>query len=1527
MAVLSKMIPSGSLEMFSLFSNPLAKVNTAADSINELAEVLKDSINDDNVRKVNEAITIVHDAANDFKNMTDGSSLDFKTLVDTVSETAKSTKDTLDSVRDFFDNLPNLVSDVVRGATSSLSSWILKIIGAIVLLRESPTKTTLFGVALMLGADHFATVAEGLFKFTVKCVAAALEVPAWIFDRFDSFPKFDELMNWVSGAVHEGPARAAANADANKPKASHRENVVKAASDTNTLVNAAKNVEWIVLKICELIKWIKACLQNFEETPNGFLESSKGKLFTLLEESMEMLDGQKLSKDKIDNGLEFVKKINIAAAKVKDYDTMKIANAAHANLSKANMKYRSALYYERFEPVVIYIHGPPGIGKSLAANRLAKAFCAYFGIDFAENTYCSPPASEFMDGYAGHKIHLIDDLGQDPEGKDWASFCQMVSTTKFLPNMAAVEEKGIPYTSEIIIATANFSDPPPNASRDIGALRRRCKLAVEGRLMTDYILNEKLDVVRAIAPTGDRHPFFGRVDHYINGDAIKFVRKGMEYGCQPVGSYMSMIELFEEAIREYETRKAVFAKLSEDAYHEAPRPIRNRTDSLSSFCSALDNLPSPNPSSNLAAFFEELNAEDEFDYCVYCEELSECCVCETRNSYAESNCIRCGNMVKECVCCKDCGMIVCNCMSYKNTFAAAKEEVIYENTRKIIEDNKSEGIHPYWGEVRALRIMKERAEKPLPRFIDNVRAHAKASRKIVANSRPVKAVKDYYNLAKATVRTLTGKAIEEWNSFGPITKITAAISVVAIIERLTSMLLSLYRYMFPTPTSTAEAAYGDGYMKMWKKEAKRRELTAPVTHEIMPNIYHKVNANTFPIKFLNGDPTLPETTCILMTALGLKGWTYAVNTHALNEVTHIELRNSIVEMSEVQRHDVKRFGGMTDLTLLTFPRRTFTAVKDITGYLRKDTSLPAYHHPGVLLVRGSFTCDVLADNIKNFSRVTTETGEHHNVIMYRAMTTFGYCGAPLLTTNNAESVILGIHMAGNGHGTGFAVPIFHSDIPVMEEGLRTRIGDAKPVFINRKTKIEPSVIHGVFPVNKAPAVMRASDKRMKPEVSEKFDAPDGPLFGKYTGDLKTPFPGLNEGKEIVIARLRKLIPNKLKPLSLHDALNGIPGMDKMDLKQASGYPYNTEGVRRRDLITVDDEGKYVASERLVSDIEECKKKPFPYTTFIKDELRGLSKIEAGKSRLVEAGSLPVVVEGRMIFGNLFALFNTNPGFKTMCAVGCDPDKHWTEFYHPLTQKANVWDYDYTGFDGSIPSCSFDALADILCEFVENEADVRRYIENVKNSRHVYEGGEYLIEGAMPSGCCGTSVFNSIINATLLFSCFTEICPDFDPFEPLLLAYGDDIIIGSDYDLRPSKVAAWMSANTTFKITPADKGTKFNDESDIHMVRFLKRTFVPDTVIPTLIHPVMEEDTFRQSLNWTKDRNTFGDCITNLSSLAWHYGPRYYESWCRVIAEKMLEVGEDYPSFIPYSTHRRNWLRKFEIESGFKMKKNISDFEF
>nr|UJQ92776.1 MAG: putative RNA-dependent RNA polymerase [Narnaviridae sp.] len=112
---------------------------------------------------------------------------------------------------------------------------------------------------------------------------------------------------------------------------------------------------------------------------------------------------------------------------------------------------------DRPEPFVIGLFGQPAMGKSTRLNHLISLFSTVFpGVSRTNLVYQRTCHVEHWDGYHGQPIVILDDLGQSAQGADLKEFQTLVSCCPYVLPMAHLEQKGMKFSSPVIITTSNL---------------------------------------------------------------------------------------------------------------------------------------------------------------------------------------------------------------------------------------------------------------------------------------------------------------------------------------------------------------------------------------------------------------------------------------------------------------------------------------------------------------------------------------------------------------------------------------------------------------------------------------------------------------------------------------------------------------------------------------------------------------------------------------------------------------------------------------------------------------------------------------------------------------------------------------------------------------------------------------------------------------------------------------------------------------------------------------------------------------
>ncbi|AHN95561.1 polyprotein [Mosavirus A2] len=237
-------------------------------------------------------------------------------------------------------------------------------------------------------------------------------------------------------------------------------------SDINAVFNMLKNGEWALKMILTVKDWLQRWINQEMEAP----EKKLTKMMPELLDAIETLEKKDANAQKA--APKMIPIIQEAARLARMCNRTSIANYCDSVLKPYAMSGK-----QRTEPVVIVLKGKPGQGKTVAATLLAQMISK--SLVGTQSVYSLPPDSKHMDGYNGQTVVIMDDLGQNPEGMDFATFCQMVSTTQFVTPQASLTDKGTCFTSPVIIATTNLGDFRPVTIADPGAVKRRIFLELD----------------------------------------------------------------------------------------------------------------------------------------------------------------------------------------------------------------------------------------------------------------------------------------------------------------------------------------------------------------------------------------------------------------------------------------------------------------------------------------------------------------------------------------------------------------------------------------------------------------------------------------------------------------------------------------------------------------------------------------------------------------------------------------------------------------------------------------------------------------------------------------------------------------------------------------------------------------------------------------------------------------------------------------------------------------------------------------
>lgn len=377
----------------------------------------------------------------------------------------------------------------------------------------------------------------------------------------------------------------------------------------------------------------------------------------------------------------------------------------------------------------------------------------------------------------------------------------------------------------------------------------------------------------------------------------------------------------------------------------------------------------------------------------------------------------------------------------------------------------------------------------------------------------------------------------------------------------------------------------------------------------------------------------------------------------------------------------------------------------------------------------------------------------------------GDCGTPIFSYNTTLSSrnLIGMHSAG---GSGHSVYTIITQETIRDLGATSSSQGIPP----RMVKLPPAATE----VRREP---------MQNHVSRKTAFRKTPFYAMLNEPLRvpaqlTPLNGvdpLETAYAKTVHRVRNIDPmfkrvadgkfKKLKcslprrMLSMHEAVFGAPkyGYAAMDLKASPGYPwtkhkdYNpklgkasfiSDGTIHPDVVS--------AVGKLLDDLRHGRKPASLFADALKDELRPIEKVRAGKTRIIHGGPIEVSIVGRMLFGPwVQALEQTSKmdSSAATCAVGLT---HNDSFLQEVI-KFREQDYDsfYTDIAGYDMSLCWELAEPSTIEinkWYNDDEQVARYnfVKYLFETDYIVYDIVYTLGLKNPSGQPITSQLNSTI---------------------------------------------------------------------------------------------------------------------------------------------------------------------------------------
>nr|YP_008549606.1 2C [potamipivirus A1] len=288
--------------------------------------------------------------------------------------------------------------------------------------------------------------------------------------------------------------------------------------DFNSTTLAAKNLEWWLAGMQRLWDWLKKWFCGDEQDViKDWFETRRNEVLKVLALGDSLLSQSTMSSVLRDPDFQY--KVTQAKQKLTALKLLAIKGGVSYLMSTISImlgKLQNIPHPPgmpggamRMEPVGIWISGKPGSGKSSLSLSIMTGIAEYVdkhSIRDKDGKRVNPftifphaTGSEYFDNYEGQYFHVIDDLAQDREENDVKLICQCISSIPFSVPMANVNDKGMSYTSRVVIATTNRADFSTQVLSCEQAFKRRFQYQLWVKPNHTYLTTSgKLDLPKAL---------------------------------------------------------------------------------------------------------------------------------------------------------------------------------------------------------------------------------------------------------------------------------------------------------------------------------------------------------------------------------------------------------------------------------------------------------------------------------------------------------------------------------------------------------------------------------------------------------------------------------------------------------------------------------------------------------------------------------------------------------------------------------------------------------------------------------------------------------------------------------------------------------------------------------------------------------------------------------------------------------------------------------------------------------------------
>lgn len=506
------------------------------------------------------------------------------------------------------------------------------------------------------------------------------------------------------------------------------------------------------------------------------------------------------------------------------------------------------------------------------------------------------------------------------------------------------------------------------------------------------------------------------------------------------------------------------------------------------------------------------------------------------------------------------------------------------------------------------------------------------------------------------------------------------------------------------------------------------------------------------------------------------------------------------------------------------------------------------------------------------------------------------------------------------------------------------VPSAKCVKMSAKSMIIPSLIQDEN-LTQEPSVLSNFDERMDDEfygLNVMYRSFAG--FGDEIGVVdRTVLDSVTKQMAVEYNVVMDVQGIPRRVLNEFETINGIPGiLNRVNMKSSPGLPYvlerkeTTKGGKWEwfdEINPPEGYGKaYQMGTQLVSGVEQAEQamKENKIPNFIaycclKDETRPLEKIKNGKTRTFICLPMHYNILIRKYFGAFVATQHQKAGVIASC-VGIDPATQWTLIYDKLKEKGGAWeDFDYANWDQHLHPELTMKMVDIVNKWYNDEhSKIRKIlVYGLIHTPILVKDKLFYKTTGQCSGCAITAELNCIVHDLLMAYVWFKMHADkgmitsLDDYRNAVstVVYGDDIILAKDqsidFEFSGTTIQPYMQ-QLGMNITPGDKiSTEFKLKSPSEVL-FLKRGF---QVEGDVVKAPLRSDIIENIVQWIhKSDNpleaTKVNCETAIQESYMHSDTYFHELLenlnSRIISFNRKNIGKISPITLSYEYFDRKY---------------------